>query len=140
MPSQSSDDTLLSTALVCRNRTYVERGVLLSKIDAKYRAEMGPSACRTFEQLSFVEFEVLSSFCNDYLKSFKYFKPTATPGTMSRHFMPVWISLEQLLATMRYAQQAMCFQDYTTPLPADFATLRRFYQQISWVNDADGMA
>ncbi|KAH7693638.1 hypothetical protein AAVH_39324, partial [Aphelenchoides avenae] len=79
MLPQSLDDSLLSTALVCRNRLYVERGVLLSKIDAKYRAQMGPSAPRTFEQLSLVEFQVLSTFCSDYLKSFRYFKPTATP-------------------------------------------------------------
>ncbi|KAH7714631.1 hypothetical protein AAVH_18023 [Aphelenchoides avenae] len=140
MPPQSSDDALLSTALACRNRLYVERGVLLSKIDAKYRAEMGPSASRTFEQICLVESEVLSTFCNDYLKSFCYFKPTATPSTMSRQFSPAWTLLEQLLATMRYAQNALCFQDYTTPLPADYAVLHRFFQQITWISDAQGMA
>ncbi|KAH7697826.1 hypothetical protein AAVH_35087, partial [Aphelenchoides avenae] len=130
MPPQSSDDSLLSTALVCRNRLYVERGVLLSKIDAKYRAEMGPSASRTYEQICLVESEVLSSFCNDYTKSFRYFKPTAPPSITTRHFFNVWVVLEQLLATMQYAQHAMCFQDYTTPLPADYGILQRFFREL----------
>ncbi|KAH7699163.1 hypothetical protein AAVH_33734 [Aphelenchoides avenae] len=131
---QRTTDTLLSLTLSCRNRLYVARGLQLRRIDATSYREPG-SICLS-------EFRVLKEFCCDFIQHSGFFKPQVSPALMSSHFFAVWMTLEQLLATVQNGpfEPTICFQDYSTTIPVIYEAKLSYFRSMPWILDADALA
>ncbi|KAH7716407.1 hypothetical protein AAVH_16132 [Aphelenchoides avenae] len=61
---------------------------------------------------------------------------------MSSHFFAVWMTLEQLLATVQNGpfEPTICFQDYSTTIPVIYEAKLSYFRSMPWILDADALA
>ncbi|KAH7717561.1 hypothetical protein AAVH_15043, partial [Aphelenchoides avenae] len=147
-PFPQSNGTLLSGLLACRNGVYISRGLLLREMDAQ-RAE-NPSwrlpdlgRGRSFEFLCQVEYRALTQYWTDFLRCFPHFKEGVSPIVLTKHFLTIWLKLEQILATVAHGSvdKETCMSDYETTHPVTYDYFYgRFCHYPKWASDAAAAA